>query len=117
MPQKGLTMSERSDLFADPAEEIRLLKARIEEVREEVKTATPDRRTELGWWMFGARKHLHRLAGIITARRLAEHRFIIHEMVDGRSWAVCSCRARFAGTMHENFTLEEFPDLPGHFDE
>ncbi|MDO8306851.1 MAG: hypothetical protein Q7V58_00650 [Actinomycetota bacterium] len=39
---------------------------------------------------------------------------MIHEMESGRTWAVCSCGARFPGTMHVDFTLNEFPALDGH---
>ncbi len=105
---------DRSDLFDDPVAQLRDLRQRKEELREEAKTATAERRTEIGWWMWGASKHEGRLVGILTARRLNEHRFVIHEVDGGDVWALCSCSAKFAGRMHEDFTLAEFPSLPGH---
>ena len=111
-----MSSPDRSDIFDDPAAQIRSIKARMAELREEAKTATPERRKEIGWWIYGATKHLGRLADVNLARRFGEHKFIIHEMEGGRSWAVCSCGARFPGQMHEDFALEEFPMLPGHID-
>lgn len=104
----------RSDLFEYPDEEIRQIKARKMELREEAKTASPERLSEIGWWMWGASKHLGRLADVNLARRLGEHRFIIHEMEGRQVWAVCSCGARFPGQIHEDFTLAQFPMLNGH---
>lgn len=109
-----MSRPDRSDLFDDPAGEIRTIKARMLELKEEAKTASPERRKEIGWWIYGATKHLGRLADVNLARRFGEHEFIIHEMEDGRSWAVCSCGARFPGQMHKDFTLEQFPLLDGH---
>jgi hypothetical protein len=104
----------RSDTFDDPEGQIARIKERLEEVKIEVKTASPARRTELDWWVFGSRKQIWRLNEVANARRRGEHRFIIHEARGEKLWAVCSCGARFAGTMHEDFTLEDFAMLDGH---
>jgi hypothetical protein len=109
-----MSTPEVSDLFADPGEDRRRIEVHIVQLQEEAKTATPERRTQIGWFIFGALKHCGRLADVNVARRFGEHRFIIHETSKGHTWAVCSCRARFPGRMHVNFTLEEFPHLPGH---
>ncbi|MDP1877149.1 MAG: hypothetical protein Q8M17_06300 [Actinomycetota bacterium] len=106
---------ERTDLFDDLAEQVARIKARREEVRVEAKTASRERRWELGWWMFGATKQLGRLAAAAAAQRQGQHRFMVHEMDGDHIWAVCSCGARFPGSMHEDFTLDEFPALEGHF--
>lgn len=105
---------DRSDLFDDPVTEIRRIRSYIENLHQEAKTATSERRTEIGWCIVGARRHMGRLMDVNLARRFGEHRFIIHEMEDGRIWAVCSCGARFPGRMHEDFSLAEFPHLAGH---
>ena len=114
-----MTMSDihRSDAFDDPEGQIARIKERLEEVKIEVKTASPARRAELGWWVFGSRKQIWRLNEVANARRRGEHRFIIHEMDDTQTWGLCSCGARFAGTMHEDFTLEDFVMLDGHIRE
>ncbi len=109
-----MSSPERSDLFEDPREEIARLREQIEAVRQEAKTAGPERRKEIGWWIFGAEKWIGRLMDVNLARRFGEHRFIVHEVEDGTMWAVCSCGARFRGMMHEDFTLEEFAALDGH---
>ena len=106
--------ADRSDSFDDPEEQIASLKARIEEARIEMKTATPERRRELGWWVYRAHKHIGRLSDVARARRAGEHRFVIHECRNRRIWALCTCGARIPGTMHDDFTLEEFPSLDGH---
>jgi hypothetical protein len=101
--------AERSDLFDDPEEQIASIQARIA-----VKTATPERRRELGWWVFGAHKQIWRLRDVARARRDGEHRFVIHEWRGGQTWALCTCGARIPGTMHDDSTPDRFPTLPGH---
>jgi len=105
---------DRSDLFDDPVADIRRIEAYIEDLRREARTASPQRRHEIGWCIVGARRHMGRLMDVNLARRFGEHRFVIHEMENGRSWAVCSCGARFAGQMHVDFTRDQFPLLDGH---
>jgi hypothetical protein len=107
-------MSGSSDLFEDIPGEVRRLEQQRAQLLEEAKTATPERRKEIGWWMWGATKHRGRLADAALARRYGEHRFMIHEVDERGRYAVCSCGARFEGRMHESFTLEEFAALPGH---
>ncbi len=112
-----MSTPESSDLFVDPPAEIKSLREYIEALREEAKSATPARRAEIGWCIFGARKWMGRVMDANLARRLGEHRFIVHEDDGSGSWAVCSCGARFRGAMHEDFTLGEFPNLDGHHHE
>jgi hypothetical protein len=72
-------MTERKRHFDDLAGERRELREQMEQVRQESKTANPERRSELGWWWWGATKHLGRLADISLSRSFGEHRFIIEE--------------------------------------
>lgn len=109
-----MSSPDRSDLFDDPVTEIHRLEAQIEEMKNEARTATPERRGEIDWWIVGARRHIGRLMDANLARRFGEHRFIIHEMEGGRIWALCSCGARIPGRVHKDFTLAEFPHLAGH---
>lgn len=106
--------AERTDPFDDPGTEFRRIEAYIEDLREERATATPQRRTEIGWCIFGARKYQGRLSDASLARRFGEHKVVIHERKDGHWRAVCSCGARFPGRLHEDFTPEQFPSLDGH---
>jgi hypothetical protein len=109
-------MRDMSDLFDDIPGELRRIEQGCERLREEAQSATPERRREIGWWMWGASKHRGRLMDAAVALGQREHRFVIHEMDDDGMFAVCCCGARFPGEMHEDFTLDEFVELPGHRD-
>lgn len=103
-----------SDPFDDLGTQILDLKESIAQARQEARRAAGKRRRQIEWWIFGAIKHLDRLANVATARKIGEHRFIVHEMDGQQIWAICSCGARFRGQMHVDFGETRFTDLTGH---
>lgn len=103
-----------STRFDDVHKQVRDLNERIAQARLEASRASAVRRRQIGWWIFGAIKHLDRLANVSMARELGEHRFIVHEIDSGQVWAICSCGARFRGQMHVDFSAAQFASLRGH---
>jgi hypothetical protein len=88
----------------------------MKEVKREMTTASRKRRSELGWWMWGATKHLGRLADISLARRFGEHRFVIGYWTDEGRFSICSCGVAISGEVHAGMTIEEFLAAPGHYE-
>lgn len=74
---------------------------------EAPKVASAVGRQEMGWLIFGVRKHSGRLATVGTARRGKEHCFVIAEVDQGRTWAVCSRGVRFPGILGKDFVFKE----------
>lgn len=112
-PQQPSTRADEP-MVADPDGEARELRERIAAMREEAKTADAKRRTEIGWWLLGATKHLGRLAGVRTAQRLGEHQVVMTKD-DGEGVAsLCSCGALIPGEIRVDMTVEEFLSTDGH---
>ena len=106
--------SANEPMVADPDGEARSLRERMADMREEAKTADPKRRGEIGWWLFGATKHLGRLSSVKTAQSLGEHQFVMTEGSDTGATSRCSCGAAIAGEIRVDITVEEFLAADGH---
>ena len=101
-------------MVADPDGEARRLRERMAAMREEAKTADAKRRTEIGWWLLGATKHLGRLAGVRTAQRLGEHQVVMTRGGGEGVASLCSCGALIPGEIRVDMTVEEFLSADGH---
>ena len=101
-------------MVADPDGEARSLRERMADVREEARTADPKRRGEIGWWLFGATKHLGRLASVKTAQALGKHTFVMTEESSDGATSLCVCGAVIAGRIRVDMTVEEFLSADGH---
>lgn len=104
----------RSHLFDDLDRQIADLRAQVDAATSHWDAASGEARATRGWWLHYAGKRLDKFLQVQAARAAREHRFIVHEPSDRASYAVCACGMRFRGTLHEDFTVEEFPLLAGH---
>lgn len=108
-------MSGTREMFDDIPARIERLESEIQARR--ARAASQLRKDRWGlMWIWGAEKHQRFLMAALEAQRRGEHRCMIHEIEDGVSYSMCCCGARFQGRMHEDFTLEDFANLPGHRD-
>ena len=132
-------MSERIIYLSGDAEiELERISERQLEL-EALKEAatTTDEQHRLGLSLYGLSKHRGHVGNVASARRDGEHRFIIHGSADAgvsyvenlgtlddphddddldAIYAICSCGFAKEGTMHDDFTPEEFLAFPGHID-
>ena len=95
------------------AAEATALRARLISVEQEERSASPARRSELGWLRIGAKEHLARLGAASRAVRDGRHEFIMHMIHDGQVSALCSCGALIPGRIGEDVWRREV-DNPGH---
>lgn len=103
-------------MFDDLDRKISDLGAKVDIAKAEIPALPEEDRHSRGWWIHGAGKMLGKYGDVKAARAYREHRFIIHEDTGRHIYAVCACGASFRGELHEDFTLEQFPRLPGHLD-